>query len=182
MKLTAGLLDWGIIILLIVSLLVGLLRGFVRESISLVTWIAAVFFAIAYFPKLAEHLPFTLNSEVAHLGIAFAIIFMGVLVVGAIINYLMVSVTASIGLKPVDHIFGAVFGIFRVALIVGLLIILVELTTWQEQVWWKDSRVIPWFDGVSDWIMSIMPQQAVDYLENGELIPPEQQGNVQRND
>ncbi|MEZ5478801.1 MAG: CvpA family protein [Thiolinea sp.] len=98
MEMTATLLDIGIAAIILVSLIVGLMRGVVREVISLATWVAALGFALLYLKPLAQQLPFALQSEVARLGMAFAILFFGVLIIGAIINYLLSAAVASIGL------------------------------------------------------------------------------------
>jgi len=178
MELSAELLDLGVLLLLVISLVIGWVRGLIKESISLLTWVAALGFAFLYVRPLSQHLPFTLNSEVAHLGLAFALIFIGVLVVGAFVNFLLVAAVRAIGLKSVDHILGAVFGLLRAALIISLGIILVELTTLQSQPWWQNSRLIPLFEGSAEWLTEMMPEDMSNYLNDGNVIPPEQQGEL----
>ena len=120
---TAEILDAGIIILILLSAVIGLIRGLVREAFSLITWVAAFGLAIFYVKPLAAELPFAVQSEVVRLGIAFAVIFFGVLVVGSILNHLLSTAVSSIGLGGIDHLLGGVFGILRGGLIITLLVL-----------------------------------------------------------
>lgn len=173
MDISADILDVGIIILIVLSAIIGLIRGFVKEALSLATWVAAFAFALIYVKPLAAELPFALQSEVARMGIAFAIIFFSVLVVGAIINHLLSSAVSSIGLGGVDHVLGGVFGVLRGGLIITLLVILMGLTALPAQDWWKESRLIPWFEDSAEWLRSVIPPDFAAYLEKktGQAIP-----------
>lgn len=174
MQMTATLLDLGIIVLIVLSLIVGLIRGFVREAISLATWIAAIGFALLYFKALAVELPFAVHNEVARLGIAFAIIFFAVLVIGAVINFLLSTAIASIGLGGFDRFLGAIFGALRGGLIIILLIILIGITAFPGQSWWKESRLIPHFELGANWLKERVPEDFSRYLDNTRSVisPP----------
>ena len=172
MQITATVLDLGILIIVALSLIIGLIRGFVREAISLATWLAAFAFAILYLKPLSNQLPFALQSEIARMGMAFAIIFFGVLVMGAIINFLLSAAISSIGLGGVDRFFGALFGTLRGCLIVTLLVILMSLTSFPAQAWWIESHLIPYFEQGADWLKSRIPQDFADYLGKTEQSSP----------
>lgn len=171
MQPTADLLDLGIVILITLSAVIGLIRGFVREAVSLATWVAAFAFALFYVKPLAAQLPFALQSEVARLGVAFAIIFFGVLVAGAIINYLFNAAISSIGLGGVDHFFGGIFGALRGGLIVTLVVILLGLTALPANAWWKESRLLPWFTQSAEWIKGLIPDDFSSFLDKEGLLP-----------
>ncbi len=170
MQMTATLLDVGIVILIILSLVIGLIRGFVREFLSLTTWVLAIGFALLYFRTLADELPFAVYNEVARLGIAFAIIFFTVLVVGAFINFLLSAAISSIGLGGVDRFLGAIFGALRGGLIVVLLIILVGVTSLPEKSWWMESQLIPHFEQGASWLKEQIPDDFTRYLENSRTM------------
>lgn len=166
MQMTATLLDLGILVLIVLSLIIGLIRGFVREFLSLTTWVLAIGFALLYFKTLADELPFAVYNEVARLGIAFAIIFFSVLVIGAFINFLLSAAVSSIGLGGLDRFLGAVFGAFRGSLIVVLLIILVGVTSLPEKSWWIESQLIPHFEHGASWLKEQIPDDFTRYLES----------------
>lgn len=165
MQMTAVIFDLGISVIVLLSLIIGFIRGFARELISLATWFAAFAFAILYLKPLANQLPFTLQSDIASMGVAFAIIFFGVLILGAIINYLLSSAVSSIGLGGVDRLLGAIFGALRGCLIVVLMVILLGVTALPAKTWWIESRFIPYFELGAEWVKSNIPQDFSGYLD-----------------
>ena len=161
---TATILDLSILILILISLIIGLIRGFVRELLSLTTWVAAVGFALLYVKPLSTQLPITMQSEVAQLGVSFAIIFFGVLIVGAIINYLLNSAVIAIGLGGLDHFLGGLFGALRGALIVSLLVILIGVTSIPANAWWVNSQIIPYFEEAAVRLKNFVPEDLSSYF------------------
>lgn len=161
---TATILDLGIVVLILISLIIGLIRGFVRELLSLTTWIAAVGFGLLYVKPLSTQLPFVLQSEVAQLGVAFAVIFFSVLIIGAIINYLLHAAVNAIGLGGLDHFLGGLFGALRGALIVSLLVVLVGATSIPANAWWIDSQIIPFFEAGALWLKDQVPPDLAEYF------------------
>lgn len=160
---TAEILDLGIVVLIVLSAIIGLVRGFVREALSLATWIAAASFAFLYFDELAVHVPFAVQSKIVRIGIAFAVIFLGVLVVGSIINYILSTAVSSVGLGGVDRVLGGAFGILRGGLIITLLVLLmVAMTPFPKEAWWKDSRLMPWFENTANIVKDMIPKDLAD--------------------
>ena len=169
MQMTATILDAGIALVIILSLSIGFIRGLVREFISLATWVAAFGFALLYAKTLSQQLPFVLQSDIARLGMAFAVIFFSVLVIGAIINYLLSAAVSSIGLGGINRFLGAVFGAARGVLIVILLMILMGVTTFPAQSWWVESQFIPYFEQGADWLKQQVPEDLSRYLDSSQV-------------
>lgn len=170
MNFSTHMADWvdiGIFVLIALSAIVGLVRGLVREALALVTWVAAAAFAALYFKKLAPLLPFSIQSQVARLIIAGAIIFFGVLILGAFINHLFTSAVSAIGLGGIDHFLGALFGAARGVVIVVLAVILMDLTTLPSEPWWKQSQLLGWFTTQAQYAKSMIPEEFSSYLEKG---------------
>ncbi|WP_020396215.1 CvpA family protein [Thiolinea disciformis] len=177
MTFSTHMADWvdiGIFVLIALSALVGLVRGLVREALALTTWIAAAAFAALYFKKLAPLLPFSIQSQVARLILAGAIIFFGVLILGAFINHLFTSAVSAIGLGGIDHFLGSVFGGARGVIIVILAVILMDLTTLPNEAWWKESRLLGWFSTQAQQVKGMIPEEFASYLEKGgaAVMPP----------
>lgn len=168
MQMTSAILDLGIAAVVLLSLIIGFIRGFVREFVSLATWIAAFVLALIYLKPLSQQLPFSLQSDIASMGVAFAIIFFGVLIVGAIINYMLSAGVRSIGLGGLDHFLGATFGAIRGCLIVVLLVILLGVTKLPGKDWWIESRFIPYFELGADLIKQNVPQDFSGYLNRDD--------------
>lgn len=135
-------LDYVILAVLAISALIGLLRGFVRETVSLLTWIAAFWLAMSYSDALASHLAWMITTPSIRLAAAFIAIFLGVLIVGMIVNFILAGLLKKAGVRTSDRILGGVFGIARGLLVVALVVVLVQLTPLVESPGWRASVLV----------------------------------------
>lgn len=152
-------IDIGILILIFLSALVGFIRGFVKEALSLTTWVAAILLAFAFSEELSTKLPFTISHDLARLGISFLLIFIGVLIVGSLINHIINKGIYAIGMGGLDRVLGGAFGVIRGALVVTLLVLLLSLglTSFTDSVLWKESKLVPRFKESAEWVKSVIP-------------------------
>jgi len=154
-----GWVDLLIIVVIIISALIGLIRGFVKESISLASWIVAGYIAFRYFTPLAELLEPYIESPIIRAGTSFSILFVSSLIVGAIVNFMASQAVAKTGLTGTDKSLGVVFGAARGGLIVTMIVLLLAtLTSWPSEPWWRDSAMIESFSDMANWIKGILPQ------------------------
>ena len=117
-------------------------RGLIRVVMSLVALIAAVLAAIQFSPAVATVLP-ALGDPVTGYLAAFALIFIGVALVGALLGWVLSRAIRAIGLGFVDRLLGAVFGVARGVLIVVIAVLLAGLTTLPRQEWWQNALLAP---------------------------------------
>jgi membrane protein required for colicin V production len=144
--------------------LISLVRGFVKESISLASWILAGFIALRYFPPLADLLEPYIESPTIRNATGFAILFVTSLIIGAIINYMASQAVSKTGLTGTDKSLGVVFGAARGMLIVTMLVLLAGLTPMPSEPWWNDSAMIEFFTDMANWIKDVMPQDVASRL------------------
>ena len=137
-----NVLDYTILVVMGISALVGLLRGFVRETVSLLVWIAAFWTALTYSAAVAGRMSGFIQQPSLRMVTAFVLLFVLVLVVGLVINYLLASLLKKTGLRVSDRILGVVFGLARGGLVVGLVMVLVELTPLVESTSWRESMIV----------------------------------------
>lgn len=105
-------IDYAIIAVIAFSSLVSLIRGFVREALSLVTWGCAFFVASHYYTYLSVW--FTgFEDELVRNGIAIAVLFIATLIVGAIVNFVIGQLVEKTGLSSIDRVLGVCFGLAR---------------------------------------------------------------------
>jgi membrane protein required for colicin V production len=144
--------DWTIIAILAASCLISLLRGFVKEALSLLVWISASFVGITFQERFATVLAKWVSTPSIRFVLAFAALFTATLIIGAVITRLLQSLVESAGLGGLDRILGMVFGAARGLLIVLALVILLPLLLPVKQdAWWYQSRFIPHFETLEDW-------------------------------
>ena len=173
-------IDIGIAFILVVSIAVAMFRGFVKEAVSLASWIAAIWLAVTFSHQVALFLPASIDEaslsisqseiEVSKLriGIAFVLIVIGTLIAGSLLNYILSQLTKNRALKGIDRILGIFFGIFRGTAIVVLLILAASYTNFPLSDTWKASKVLPPFELVAKKAIELMPPDFSKYFSLGE--------------
>jgi membrane protein required for colicin V production len=151
-------LDFIIIGIIALSALISLVRGFVKESISLASWLIAGLIAFRYFQPMALLLEPYMSSPTIRTGSAFAILFVSTLIVGAIVNYMTSQMVSKTGLSGTDKSLGIVFGGARGVLIVTMVVLLAGLTPMPMEPWWQASSMVEYFVNLASWIKEILPQ------------------------
>lgn len=152
---TPDLLIMGMIAL---SILMGVARGFVKESISLVTWVAAIALSVLYSSDLAKHISFTKNALIQGL-CSFLLIFVSVVFMGALVNYMAGGFIRKTPFSVPDRVLGSVFGFLRGVVLVSVLILLAGLTSFPSSPWWQESYMVSHFQGVAMWIRDRLPDE-----------------------
>jgi len=144
-------IDWVIIALIAISTLISLKRGFVREALSLVTWVAAFLIARTFHPQMQSLLASTVETPMVRLIAAFAILFFGTLIVGAIINNFIGHLIKVTGLSATDRVLGMGFGLLRGIVVVIVAIAFTRYTPLSQDTWWQTSVMIDHLGEVEDW-------------------------------
>jgi membrane protein required for colicin V production len=155
-------IDLVIIAVIALSALISLIRGFVKESISLVSWVIAGLLALRYYSPMAELLEPFVNSETLRNWIGGGILFVATLIVGAAVNFIVSQLVSKTGLSGTDKALGVVFGGARGVLIVTMIVLLASLTPMPEASWWQDSTMIGFFQQLAEWFKGVIPADAVD--------------------
>ncbi|MGH1486077.1 MAG: CvpA family protein [Cellvibrionaceae bacterium] len=138
--------DWAIIAILAISSLISLKRGFVKEALSLAIWVIAFGVASWFSPMLAPLLAAYLNTPSLQQMAAFALLFVSTLLVGGAVNYLLATLIKATGLSGTDRLLGILFGVFRGAVIIMVLVLyLPKAVPVNEDIWWQQSALIPQF-------------------------------------
>jgi len=150
--------DVVVIFVIFLSALFSLLRGFVKEAISLATWIIAIWLAATFAPQLADALPSNIESEAARQAIGFGVLFVLTLMVGTLVNMLVSQVVKKTGLSGADRIFGVVFGVLRGGLIIIVFVIIGGMTPLPETDWWQSSALLQWFESTAMVIQEYIPE------------------------
>ncbi|MEX0740534.1 MAG: CvpA family protein [Pseudohongiella sp.] len=145
-----NLLDIAVLLVVVLSCVFGLWRGFVREVLSLLVWIAAIVVARLYSPHLAPMFNSLTDNETGRYVLAFAILCFATLLLGALINHFMARLISLAGLQLTDRLLGAVFGIARGVLIVAVAVYFAA-EFYSDRIWWVESQTLPYVQPVIDW-------------------------------
>lgn len=142
-------IDYILLAILVVSVAVGIFRGFFKEALSLVTWVVALWasFRFAHFlePMLAS-----VSSEALKMWAARIIAFILILIAGGLINALVGMLVSKTGLTGTDRVLGMVFGAARGVLIIGIVVMIFRMLELDRDEWWAQSAVIPYGEPVAE--------------------------------
>lgn len=144
--------DLAIIGILSLSAVISIVRGFIKEAMSLVIWLVAAVVATVFDERLAVWLVDAIATPSLRMLSAWLGLFVAVLIVGGIANYLLGQLVRATGLSGTDRLLGMIFGAIRGAIIVMvLLIVLPGVIPIDQDPWWRDSLLIPQFLEFEDW-------------------------------
>lgn len=149
--------DIVILVIIGISALLSLIRGFIKEALSLVTWIAAFWVSLAFTDRAADLLANWVSLPSARAALAFAGLFVTVLLLGGLVNYLIGQLVRKTGLSGTDRMLGMVFGVVRGAMVVAVLVLLAGLTAVPQDPWWQDSTLLPHFERIALWLRDFLP-------------------------
>ena len=132
-------LDWIFVVVLVISLLVGAWRGLVYELFSLANWIVAFVLAQWFAPDVAHYLPLGSASESVRYGAGFVVVFVLALFAGGLVAFWVRKLVAAVGLRPVDRVLGAAFGLARGVVVLLALTVVAGMTPVVKSPWWQES-------------------------------------------
>ena len=147
--------DWTLIVIILFSSLMSLRRGFVKEALSLATWVVAFVVARSFHPNLQTLLADSINEPVLRTIAAFTTLFIGTLLVGAGINFIVGALIRLTGLSPIDRILGVVFGLARGVILALVMVAVVRLTPFEQSEWWQNSVMIENLSILEQWSRSV---------------------------
>lgn len=154
--------DYVLIGIIALSVIVSILRGFVREALSLASWIAAFWVAMTFSGDIAHILVSYVSTPSVRTIIAFIGLFLVTLIVCGLLGHFIAIMIQKTGLSGTDRLLGIVFGFCRGVLLVALLLLAASYTAIPQDSWWQQSVLIPHFMPVTNWIKQYLPNS----LEN----------------
>jgi membrane protein required for colicin V production len=158
-------LDWTLIGIGVASALWGLMRGLVREVLSLAGWVASFWLAQLYASQVGQWLPMAESSGTLRQLLGFVLVFVVVLTMCTLLAIVLKKLASVVGLGPLDRLLGAVFGALRGLLLLLSLTIVVGLSPWRSQEMWQSSAVPKWLHGTLVTLRPMLPTEFGKYLD-----------------
>ncbi len=157
--------DYAILGTIAISLLVGALRGFIKEVFSLLVWAAAFLVAYQYGGDVAGLMEAQISLPSARTAMGFTGLFVVVLLIGGLLNYLLGRLVESTGLSGTDRLLGGIFGAARgLALVIAVLLV-AGFTPIPADPWWNDSQMVQRLMPLVEWSAGFLPENAIGQLD-----------------
>jgi len=163
-------LDWAVIAIITLSTLIGLIRGFVKEALSLAIWAAAFILATRYRSEVASFFE-NVSPEILRIGLGFLLVFFAVLIIGGIISYGINHMLRLSGFGWLDRLLGVFFGLLRGSLMVAVAVIMIKATPLVATTVWKDSVLVPKFQKAAEWLENYLPADWKQQIEEHTAKP-----------
>lgn len=149
--------DYLILAIIAFSALISLIRGFVREAFSLVTWIGAFAVGVIFVEPVARLLSHYVPGAQLRLVLAFAGLFAVTLIIGIAASHFAAMLVQRAKLTRADRGFGLFFGIVRGYVAVAALVVAASFTQAPQSGWWQRSLLIPFTHPLASWIAHNLP-------------------------
>lgn len=157
--------DFIVLGIIVLSVVVSLMRGFVKEAMSLAGWLLALWISMTFSSGMAELFGDSIKDPTLRLLAAFICLFVLSLIVGAIINFFASQFVQRAGLTGIDRTIGGVFGLLRGVLLVTIIVMLLGLTTLPKEAWWDESFFMFRFEVIATWLKDLLPDDIARYFK-----------------
>lgn len=141
-------LDIGLLAFLLLSVVVGLMRGFVFELLSLAGWFAAYFVALYGTPWFQDWIHVGEAGSRLNYAATFACVFLVSLVVWSVAARLVRALIRATPLSPFDRLLGAGFGLVRGVVVLLIAALLIGVSPWGKAPLWQQSMGVAWLNSV----------------------------------
>ena len=157
--------DYAILAILVLSAAISVIRGFLREAISLLGWVLAFWLALTFADDVSGLFERYVSQPSIRHGLAFFTILVATLVITAIVMYFVRLIVDKTEITGTDRALGVVFGIARGIVIVAILVLCAGLTALPKDPWWKESLFLPHFQVLAVEIRSLLPPDVAALFE-----------------
>lgn len=163
--------DWMLLAIVVISAVLGLMRGFVGVLVSLVAWVLAGWAALRFGGEVSVALAGDLPPSTIDVLMGHALSFFAVLFVVGLVGWIVRWALKSAGLSGVDRALGLVFGIVRGGVVACAVVLLLGLTSLPREPEWRASRVVPVLVPGAQMLRAWLPEWVAAEVDFGEQAP-----------
>ena len=142
--------DYLVILAIVLSSVIGAMRGFLREAVALGAWLVALFFAWHFSDLIEPHLGGLMSDSAVRPWAARVILVALVLLLGAGIGATLGHFVRLSIFSGMDRLLGLLFGLLRGFVLLGVFVIVCQLVHLQGEPWWRESRLIPYGESIAN--------------------------------
>jgi membrane protein required for colicin V production len=162
------LLDIFLIVVMLVSGLLAMVRGFMREVLSITAWVLAAGVTLYSYSKLLPLAKQYFNNDIVAAVAVVGGVFLGTLLIVSVLTIRISDLVLDSRVGALDRTLGFLFGLGR-----GLVIVVVayQFFTWlvpdrSQPGWVKDAKSRVVLAGTGQWLMSMLPENAESTILN----------------
>lgn len=163
-------LDWVIVAVIGFSVVISITRGFMREVISLTTWVLAIWVSFHYTQAVSTILEGYIEADMLRMMVSVGILFFATLIAGVFVNVVIGGVMLRSRLSVADRFLGMAFGATRGILLVTLGVMLAGMTMVPQSDWWGRANLVPYFEHSASWLATFLPEKVVNYVGKDGMI------------
>ncbi len=157
--------DWILLAVLVLSLVLGAWRGLVYEVLSVLGWVVAFFVAQWFAPEVAARLPIQSASNPVRYAAAFVLVFIVAVFAAGLLAFLLKKLVEAVGLRPVDRVMGAGFGLLRGLILLLAATVVIDMTGLKTTEWWRESRGAAMLMATLKGLQPVLPEKFAKYLK-----------------
>lgn len=158
--------DLAIVAIIVLFSVIGIIRGFIREVLSLLSWIVAFWLAFTFADPASYLLEPYIGAPVLRVIAAFTAIFIGALLLLTIASFLIHKMLAVSGIKGTDRALGGLFGAVKGLVIIAALMLFAHETVLPQEKWWRTSLLANHFQPLVLVIRDLLPADMTKKLQN----------------
>ena len=154
------LLDIILLVVMLISALLAMVRGFMREVLSIASWATAAVVTVLGFPRLLPVVQGYLSNDIVAKGVTIGAIFLGTLIIVSVITIKISDMVLDSRIGALDRTLGFLFGLAR-----GLVIVVVAFLFFNWLVpdrsqpdWVKNAKSLVVLKKTGDTLMSMLPE------------------------
>lgn len=163
-------LDYTLLVIIALSAVYSIFRGFIREMLSLIGWVLAFWVAIKFSAALASYLEPMISVPGIRFGAAFLLLFLSIIVGTVFVNRLIYGLIKLGGLRGFDRLIGAGFGLARGVLIVAVLVFLGGWSPLAQEPIWQESIMVGYLQKFTTWVSASIPEGMLSGLQAQMLM------------
>lgn len=157
--------DFAILAVVLISAAIGFFRGFIREILSLISWIIAFWAAFTFCESVSVYFEPYLDQPALRIAAAFATLFVIILLLLSILSYWLHKLMSASGIAGTDRILGGLFGIARAVVLVAIVLLLARLPNYHQEEWWQQSILIQQISPLVEFFHGMLPGDIAKQLQ-----------------
>lgn len=163
MAFDVGWVDIGLAVFLALSVVVGLLRGFVFELLSLAGWFAAYFAGRWFTPQWQAYIHIGEPGSALNYGVTFACVFLAALVLWSLAARLLRALIRATPLSPIDRLLGAGFGLLRGLVVLLVVATVVGVSPLAKSMAWQQSQGAVWLNALLEGLRPVFTNEVFQH-------------------